>query len=199
MQNMPPSCPTGLRTRKRAKTHARIQEEAMRLFLDRGFEATTLDDIAEASEVSRRSLFHYFQSKEEILFSTKPDFSNLIAEAVGKRPLDEPLLAMAERALIEVAASYQSARNRELSRLIRDTPSLSAGDHAKFEQVERALAKALAGRKDLPESDIACRVTAAAAIGILKLAVETWLTGKDNSKPEKHFTAAFNALRRIAR
>ena len=191
------STPVGLRERKRAETHARIQAEALRLFLERGFETTTLDDIAEASGVSRRSLFHYFESKEEIVLSARADFPNIIAQAVGRRPASEPLLDMVENALIDTATRYGSTQTRDLSRLIRDTPALSAGEQAKYEHVERALAKALADRKDLPEIDTACRVTAATAIGILKLAVESWLAGND-SGPEQNFRAAFNALRRIA-
>jgi AcrR family transcriptional regulator len=191
------STPVGLRERKRAETHARIQAEALRLFLERGFETTTLDDIAEAAGVSRRSLFHYFESKEEIVLSARADFPNIIAQAVGRRPAGEPLLDMVENALIDTATRYGSTQTRDLSRLIRDTPALSAGEQAKYEHVERALAKALADRKSLPEIDTACRVTAATAIGILKLAVETWLAGTD-SGPEKTFKAAFTALRRIA-
>jgi AcrR family transcriptional regulator len=189
--------PAGLRERKRAETHARIQAEAIRLFLERGFETTTLDDIAEAADVSRRTLFHYFESKEEIVLSARADFPNIIAEAIGRRPPGEPLLDMVENALIDTATRYGSTQTRDLSRLIRDTPALSAGEQAKYEHVERALAKALAGRKNLPEIDTACRVTAATAIGILKLAVEAWLAGSD-SGPEKNFRAAFDALRRIA-
>ena len=185
------------RERKRAETHARIQAEAIRLFLERGFETTTLDDIAEAADVSRRSLFHYFESKEEIVLSARADFPNIIAEAIGRRPAGEPLLDMVENALIDTATRYGSTQTRDLSRLIRDTPALSAGEQAKYEHVERALAKALADRKSLPEIDTACRVTAATAIGILKLAVESWLAGND-SGPEKNFRAAFDALRRIA-
>jgi AcrR family transcriptional regulator len=186
----------GLRVRKRAQTHARIQAEAMRLFLERGFEATTLDDIAQAAGVSRRSLFHYFESKEEIVFSTKGDFPDLIAQAVGRRPADEPLLEMVENALIDMGARYQSTQMRDYARLIRDTPALHAGDQAKYEQVERVLAKALADCKGLPQGDIMCRVTAATAIGILKLAVEAWLAEGDCG-PEIHGKAAFAALRRI--
>ncbi len=61
MQPVQKQIPAGLRERKRTETHARIQAEAIRLFLERGFETTTLDDIAEAAGVSRRSLFHYFE------------------------------------------------------------------------------------------------------------------------------------------
>jgi AcrR family transcriptional regulator len=53
----------GLRERKRLETRERLTRVAMALFLDRGFEATTLDDIAAAADVSRRSFFHYFGSK----------------------------------------------------------------------------------------------------------------------------------------
>ena len=187
----------GLRERKRAKTLDRIRVEAIRLFIERGFDTTTLDDIAQAAEVSRRSLFHYFESKEEIVFSARADFPNHVAEAIGRRPADEPLLDMVENALMDVSKRYVSAQTRNLSRLIRDTPALSAGEQAKYEQVERILAKALADRKSLRNPDTACRVTAATAIGILKLALEGWLAGTD-SGPEKHFRAAFAALRRIA-
>jgi AcrR family transcriptional regulator len=191
------SITVGLRERKRAETHARIQAEAIRLFLERGFETTTLDDIAEAAGVSRRSLFHYFESKEEIVLSARADFPNVIAEAIGRRPAGESLLEMVENALIDTATRYGSTQTRDLSRLIHDTPSLSAGEQAKYEHVERALGKALADRKNLPEIDTACRVTAATAIGILKLAIEAWLGG-DDSGPEKNFRAAFAALRRVA-
>ena len=189
--------PTGLRDRKRAQTRARIQAAAMRLFLDRGFDATTLDEIAVAADVSRRSLFHYFASKEEIVFSTKADFPALLAEAVGRRPADEPLLDMVENALMDLAEGHLSPQMRDLTRLIHDTPALSAGDQAKYELVERVLAKALADRKGLPETDIACRVTAASAIGILKLSTQAWLAGTD-AGPDTFGRAAFAALRRVA-
>jgi AcrR family transcriptional regulator len=186
----------GLRGRKRAETHSRIQAEAMRLFLEHGFEATTLDEIAAAAGVSRRSLFHYFASKEEIVFSTKADFPDLIAEAIGRRPENEPLLDMVENALVDLATRYQSAQARDLARLIQDTPALSAGDQAKYEKVERVLAKALADQKGVPETDIACRVTAATAIGILKLSIAAWLAG-DDAAPDIFGRAAFAALRDV--
>lgn len=197
VQEWKSSSPSGLRERKRAETHARIQTEALRLFLSRGFEATTLDEIAEAAGVSRRSLFHYFDSKEEIVFSTKADFPALIADAIHRRPAEEPLLDMVENALIDLAERHQSPEARALARLIHCTPALSAGDQAKYEKVERVLAKALVDRKGLPETDVACRVTAAAAIGILKLATEAWLAG-DDSGPEVFGKAAFAALRQVA-
>src|SRR3546814_14501855 len=80
----------------------------MRLFIERGFEATTLDDIAEAAFLSRRTLFHYFESKEEIVLSHTAEFPDAIAEAVAHRAADVPLLDMAEAALVEMITRYQS-------------------------------------------------------------------------------------------
>lgn len=191
------STPPGLRERKRAETHARIRSEAMKLFIANGFETTTLDEIAGAAGVSRRSLFHYFGSKEEIVFAAKADFPDIVVEAINRRPAEEPLLDMVENAFIDLAERYQTPDAKALAGLIHDTPALCAGDQAKYEKMERALAQALADRKGLPESDVACRVTASAAIGIMKLATEAWLAGEDTG-PEAFGKSAFAALRRVA-
>ncbi len=188
----------GLRDRKRADTHARIQSEAMRLFTTHGFEATTLDAVAEAAGVSRRTLFHYFGSKEEIVFSTKAGLGDLIVAAVMARPADEPLLAMTENALMDMAANFQGPGPWALARLIHDTPSLRAGDQAKYEAMEHQLAGALMARKGLPPGDLAARTTAVTAIGILKMATEAWLAADDGLGPEVHGRAAFMALRAVA-
>lgn len=197
VQEIENSIPTGLRERKRARTRSLILSEAMHLFFERGFEATTLDDIAAAAEVSRRSLFHYFASKEEIVLSAKADLADVIAAAIARRPAEEDLLDMVENALIELAQDYQSGAPRRLARLIHETPSLKASDQAKYELLERVIAKALADRKGLAEGDLNCRVTAATAIGILKLATEEWLAGSSDESPESYGRAAFAALRRL--
>jgi len=187
----------GLRERKRAETHARIQAEGMRLFLDKGFEATTLDEVAAAAEVSRRTLLNYFGSKEEIVFSTKADFPQFIADAVAARPAAEPLLDMVENALIDLAERHRSDQARAVAALICATPSLHAGDQAKYERIERLLAKTLADKKGLPEHDVACRVVAGAAVSILKLATSAWLENPAQ-EPEIFGRQAFAALRRVA-
>ncbi|MDO9609845.1 MAG: TetR family transcriptional regulator [Brevundimonas sp.] len=187
----------GLRERKRIETHARIQAEGIRLFLQNGFEATTLDEVAAAADVSRRTLLNYFGSKEEIVFSIKADFPQRIADAVAARPAQEPLLDMVEGALADVAARFQTPEILALTRLIHDTPSLQAGDHAKYERMERLLAHALAARKGMAPDDVACRVVAGAAVSIMKLAAEAWLARPDG-EPEQFGREAFAALRRVA-
>jgi len=104
---------------------------------------------------------------------------------------------MAENAMIEMATLHIPAQARNYARLIRDTPALRAGDQAKYEYVERLSAKVMAERKGLPENDLACRVTAATAVGIIKLAMEAWLT-KGGPKLDVFIKDAFAALRNVA-
>lgn len=188
----------GLRARKRADTHARIHQAALALFARQGFEATTLDDIARGAGVSRRTLFHYFGSKEDIVLSTKAGLAELIEAAILRRPADEPLLAMAEHALTDIAQDFQGPEARALARLIHDTPALRAGDHAKYEAIEQRMAAAMAARKGLSADDLQARVVATAAVGVLRMATETWLAADDDRGPEIHGKAAFLALRRAA-
>lgn len=187
----------GLRERKRADTHARIQAEAVRLFLEQGFEATTLDQIADAAGVSRRSLFHYFGSKEEIVLSTKAGFPAVIAAAVTARPADEPLLVMVENAFADLARAPRDPKGAALAKLISSTPSLAAGDQAKYDAVERALAAALAAQKGLAADDLGCRLAAAVGVDVFKLATQAWVSSTTDS-PEEIGHAAFARLRELA-
>lgn len=187
----------GLRARKRLETHARIQAEGLRLFTEKGFDGATLDEVAAAAGVSRRTLLNYFGSKEEIVFSLKAQIPEMIAQAVAARPCDEPLLDMVEGGLADVAARFQTPDMLDLTRLIHQTPALQAGDHAKYEGVERLLAQTLAERKGLAPDDVACRVAAAIGVSIMKLAGEAWLAHPDEG-PERFGREAFAVLRRMA-
>lgn len=189
----------GLRDRKRRETHARIQQEAIRLFLTHGFESVTLDQIAAAAGVSRRSLFHYFSSKEEMVLAAKVEIGPQLAEAVARRPADEPTLDMAEAALTDMAQHFRGAEARALARLIAGTPSLQAGDHAKYAELELTLARALAQRRGLAEDDLEIVAVAAAAISLMRHASVAWLAADDSRGPEVFGQILFTALRKAAR
>src|ERR1700686_2897031 len=89
----------GLRLRKRQQTRERLTRVAMALFLDRGFEATTLDDIASAADISRRSFFHYFASKEDVVFAWHEEITAALVAEIAVRPASESMLAAAENAI----------------------------------------------------------------------------------------------------
>jgi AcrR family transcriptional regulator len=87
----------GLRERKKARTRADLQRHALRLFRDRGYAATTVDDIAAAAEVSRSTFFRYFTGKEQAVLYD--DVDPLMAEAFDEVPDGTPLLTALRHAL----------------------------------------------------------------------------------------------------
>src|SRR6202048_2688480 len=136
----------GLRQRKQQQPRERLTRMAMALFLERGFEATTLDDIAAAADISRRSFFHYFASKEDVVFAWQEEITAALIAAVAARPVNESMLAAAENAISAMVRQLKPGEAIAMARLKRDNPALQARDQVKYEKLERALAEALGKR-----------------------------------------------------
>src|SRR5215213_7184973 len=113
----------GLRARKLARTRAAVEAAAMGLFLERGYAATTIDEIAKAVEVSPRTVLRYFGSKEDLLFAREREAVRRVGDLLAGRPAEEPILAAARSVLAQVAADYDAARERRLAwaHLVRGT------------------------------------------------------------------------------
>lgn len=184
----------GLRERKRQQTRERLKQVAIGLFLERGFEATTLDDIVAAADVSRRSFFHYFASKEDVVFAWQDDIGVALAEEIAKRPPEEPPLLAAIHAIIEVIRCYDREDTLAIGRLIHDTPALRARDQAKYEALERALAATLSKRMGTAPDGLRARLVAMVAIGAMRIGTETWLAEGGRERPDEYAKQAFNTL-----
>ncbi len=157
--------PAGHRERKRLDTRKRITEEALKLFVKRGFDATTLDDIAAAAGISRRTFFHYFESKEDLAFAWMDGSTAAIVEAVGRENTDQPMFRIVANAILSTVTPYGRAEAWALARLVQETPALRDRSQMKYEKLERALAAALAARKGLKPDDLKARLVAMAAAG----------------------------------
>lgn len=118
----------------------------MKLFLERGYEATTTDDIAAAADVSRRSLFDYFPTKEDVLFARQDDFVPALVDAIRQRSEDEPWPVVVEQALVHAIAEAASPENVAIDDLVRRTPALQPRRQLKYMTLERAIAGALQER-----------------------------------------------------
>jgi AcrR family transcriptional regulator len=93
VEGMPLPSASGLREWKKARTRLAISDVATRLFVERGFEAVTVSDIAAAAEVSVKTVFNYFASKEELFFDRADDVIGAIADAVLERPAGTTVVA----------------------------------------------------------------------------------------------------------
>jgi len=164
----------GRREQKREETRRRLMREGQRLFAEQGFDRTTVDEIAAAAGVSRRTFFHYFDSKEDVVLSRKDDFESALLQAIRTAPPETPLLEVAEQAVLAAMGLFNAEEARLLEQLKRDTPALRARDHGKYERLERSIAGALAERSGASPDDLRTRLDAMLVTGILRVGGSEW-------------------------
>jgi AcrR family transcriptional regulator len=160
--------PQGLRERKKAKTRAAIQREALRLFREQGYAATTVEQIAAAVEVSPSTFFRYFPTKEDVVLYD--DLDPLLIAAFAAQPAAlGPIQALrgALHAVIAALPAEEMARQWERSRLILAVPELRMRMLDQFAGMIALLAEMVAPRVGRQTDDIAVRAFAGAVIGAL--------------------------------
>ena len=187
----------GLRERKQQQTRERLKRAAMALFLERGFEAATIDDIAAAADVSRRSFFHYFASKEDVVAAWQEDAAAALVAGILARPADESMLTAAENAIAAAVKRIDPTEAAAMSRLKRDNPALHARDQLKYEKLERALADGLAQRAGRKSDRLKARLVAMIATGAMRVGGENWIGEDVREKPEVFVKRTFDAIRAI--
>ena len=156
----------GLRERKKQLTRETIARVALRLFAERGYSETTLADIAEAANVSPRTIFAYFESKEEILFCDEPRF---LAEL--KRRLDErPPGTTTVDAIRDFVSSLEpdSADAKLRKSIIKASPALQMKMRARDAELEPMLAESIARDLDADPGDIRPLLVAASIAAAFK-------------------------------
>ncbi|MDU0308752.1 TetR family transcriptional regulator [Rhizobium sp. 10PS4] len=185
----------GRRERKRRQTRERIEQAAMTLFLQRGFEATTIEDITEAADVSKRSFFDYFPSKEEVVFAWQDAFADRLMAAIAARPAKETSVAAVEAAITATVIASVDEPGLALGELIHRTPALKARDQLKYAKLEQKLAEALLLRKGGdPLERPRMRVLAAIVIGALRVGAELWQQRPPSVSPQDFAREIFTDL-----
>jgi AcrR family transcriptional regulator len=167
----------GLRERKRRETRQRIAEQGLRLFLSKGYEATTLDAIAEAAGISRRTFFYYFKSKEEILLAWQGGgFTETIRAAVLAQSTRQSPLDAVKSALLALTMRFQAdyKHGKAIEQLMCSNEALRIRHQAKYLEQEEAVFEALCRMWPQPKRHPALRVVAMMSIGALRLAVDRW-------------------------
>jgi AcrR family transcriptional regulator len=156
----------GLRERKKQQTRETIARAAHELFAERGYHATTLPDIARAADVSTRTIFAYFPSKEDILFSDFPVMKEALAQALAERPEGEEALETVREFILSSHQMEKSELDEQLSRCIENDEMLRSHLRARLAQLEELIAAAIAKDIGAPEDDprphlVAASLTAA--------------------------------------
>ena len=170
--------PPSLRERKKAKTRKVLADTATELFAEQGFDHTTVEEIAEACDVSPRTFFRYFASKEDVLFAVGDERLRQLLDAIASRPSGEaPLRSMREAAL-SLVPEYTSERARLITRkrIIAETQTLRSRGLERQLGWEDAVTDALGQRiTDTGPAGIELRLVASVTTATLRAALHTWL------------------------
>lgn len=170
----------GLRERRKKLTAAELEAAAYRLFGERGFDAVTVDDIAAEADVSRRTFFRYFASKEDVLLADHFTQLARLREAMAARPADEPIVTALRNALLSMTGDFEARKEMIIvrGRLMRDTPSLQARSLVHQKLWEDAMQEMVAERLGVdPVKDLRPGVVSAAALAAMRVAFTNWLSG----------------------
>ena len=170
-----PDRPCGLRERKKARTRASLREHALRLFAEQGYQATTVEQIAAAAEVSPSTFFRYFPTKEDLVL--QDDMDTRMIEALERQPAGVGPVAAARAASREVFASYTAADLDLIQQnmaLTLSVPEVRARALDEFARTITVMSEALAKRSGRPADDLTVRTIAGAIIGVVMSITLPW-------------------------
>ncbi|MFT4264508.1 MAG: TetR family transcriptional regulator [Nocardioides sp.] len=164
---------SGLRERKAARTREAILDAALALFEERGFDAATMEEIAERAEVSASTLYRYFPTKETLLTEPLALRGHLIA-AFAARPVDEPVAESLGQAMLDFLslARETSERHRRIRAIVESTPTARALVLDDFRRERSDLEAAVATRLGRPRDDVYAVVVARLAAVALETVAE---------------------------
>ena len=154
----------GLRERKKQRTRETIARVAVELFSERGYHATTLPDIADAADVSTRTIFAYFPSKEDILFCDFPELKEALARALAERPEGQDALETVRGFILSAHQAKTSELDEQRHCVIESDETLRSHLRARLAELEELIAAAIAQDLGASDDDVRPRVVAASLI-----------------------------------
>jgi AcrR family transcriptional regulator len=176
---------SGLRERKKQRTRETISRVALELFVERGYHATTLADIAEAADVSTRTIFAYYPGKEDILFSEFPALLEAIGQALKDRPAGKDALGTVRDFILSMPHGEKSEHDEQRHAIIDGDPTLRSHMRARLAQLQDLVAAAVAEDIGAGADDLRPSVVAASLIAAFEV-----LSERDTAKSHKQQTPA---------
>lgn len=171
------SGPTGLRERKKRATRTLIADAALRLFAERGFDQTTVAEVAEAAGVSTKTVFNYFPAKEDLFFDRAEEVGQIWLDAVADHRPGEPLLAGLRRRVLSRFADYPGGPSSQFRKVLAGSTILQARGQQMWSSHEDAITHALAERLGTDDEDPTARVLAHQVLSVHPMVlrmVEVW-------------------------
>ncbi len=189
---------TTLRERKKQDVRERLVEHALALFNDRGFDAVTINQIVGMADVSQRTFFRYFGSKEAVLFADQDEMLDLVRAAIAERPPGEAPLTALRNTLVYLVDHYASHREEHLrrARMAESGAGIAAYQQSVLvPQWEDAFTDALAARIGVSaDTDLRPRLLAGVALAALAAVGRVWMDSGGATDIEALVQQAFDTL-----
>ncbi|MDI2126416.1 TetR family transcriptional regulator [Yinghuangia seranimata] len=176
------TAPAGLRERKKERTREALIDAALELFWRKGYDATTIDEIVAAVDVSRRTFFRYFAGKEEVALARSNEVERSLVGALAERPSAEPPVVALRQATRAIMAALEGDPKRGSSeayvrtrRLIEANPTLMAATLRHAMETERLMAAEIARRQGVdPHTDLRPALTVSCFNAVVRVAMDEW-------------------------
>jgi len=167
------------------RTARALQQAALALFAENGYDETTTDEIAESAGVSPRTFFRYFPTKESVLFAGSYGWYQTFTERYLAQPTTASDIEAIHHTLVELAPELGKRRQALVlyERAVASSATLRGGVQDHVQQDIATLAEAIALRRELAEPDESCTLLAAIVLVTYRRAVLRWLAGPANTSP----------------
>lgn len=193
---------TGLRARKKERTRQAIADTAIQLFLERGFDAVTIAEVAQAAEVDAKTIYNYFPSKPDLVYHRLENFETGLLDAVRNRKPEESILAAFARFALSgqgvLGDEWASERLRAIARMITASETLLAYEQQIFARYTASLAALIAEETGTRAGDVEPSVVAHSLIGLHRALVDYVRRGTLAGRPNTTLARDLRAQARRA-
>jgi AcrR family transcriptional regulator len=180
----------GRRERKKQRTREALIDAAFTLFAEKGFEPTTVEEIADTVDVSSRTFFRYFSSKEDVVLTYQEEQFEALLEALAARPAEEPVVTAMRRAVVSVIHAceegeygFDPAKFSCIQQLLKSSPAVFSRALEYGQKKHMVITKLIADRMGVdPEKDMRPHVAAATVSCTFQAAFEVWVNGGTKAK-----------------
>lgn len=179
--------PLGRRERKKAATRQKIADTALRLFLERGYDAVGIRDVAAEADVAVTTLFSHFPSKEALVFEQDQDFERRLTRAVTDRAPGEPLMPALRREMHALVRHCTADGAAPIWRMIDTSPALRQYEQSMRLRHAESLAAAVAADLSLPGTTTACR-------SIARFVIDAFSLARDAEDPQAAVDEVFRMI-----
>ncbi|MFE2180626.1 TetR/AcrR family transcriptional regulator [Streptomyces sp. NPDC059455] len=179
--------PPGRRERKKAATRQKIADTALRLFLERGYDAVGIRDVAAEADVAVTTLFSHFAAKEALVFEQDQDFERRLTQAVTGRAPHEPLLPALRREIQALVRHCTADSAAPIWHMIDASPALREYEESMRLRHAESLATAIAADPGLSQTTTACRT-------IARFVIDAYAVAREAAEPEAAVDEIFRMI-----